>query len=77
MSARVDTIFSAAMELSDDERIELADRLFFSVSPERQAEIDRSWNDEAGRRFEAYKQGRVQSVPYEDAMRVIRERLKK
>jgi putative addiction module component (TIGR02574 family) len=65
------------MELSDDERIELADRLLSSIAPERQAEIDRSWMEEAERRFKAYQEGRIQSVPYEEAMRSIRERLKK
>jgi putative addiction module component (TIGR02574 family) len=77
MSPRVDSIFEAAMQLSDDERIELADRLFFSISPERQAEVERSWAEEAQRRFEAYKDGRIESVPYDDVRRSIRERLRK
>jgi putative addiction module component (TIGR02574 family) len=65
------------MELSEDERIELADRLLASVTPERQAEIDRSWEEEAERRFKAYQEGRIESVPYDEAMRSIRGRLNK
>ena len=72
----VDVIFQAAMKLSEDERIELADRLFFSVTPERQAEVEQAWASEAERRYQAYKDGRLGTVDYTEAMRAIRERLK-
>ena len=72
----VDSVFEAAMALSDDERAELADRLFFSISPQRQEEIERAWAAEAERRYQAYKDGKVATVDYQEAMRSIRERLK-
>ena len=62
MSARVDTIFAAAMELSDDERIELCDLLYFSVPPERQADVDKAWAVEAERRMQAYRRGEMEAL---------------
>jgi putative addiction module component (TIGR02574 family) len=69
-------VLEAAMKLSEAERRELADRLFLTLSPERQAEIDRAWGGEAERRYAAYKAGKVGTVDYHEAMRSIRERLK-
>jgi putative addiction module component (TIGR02574 family) len=77
MSAKVDSIFAAAMELSDDERMELADRLFFSVAPERQAEIDKAWAEEAERRLHELRAGKVKSVPWEEVRDSILNRVKK
>ena len=65
MSPKADNVFAAAMELSEDERIELADRLFFSVTPERQAEIDRLWAKEAERRLQSLRDGTAKSVPWD------------
>ena len=77
MSPRAESVLAEALKLSDDERIELAEHLVSSVGAERDGEIDKAWGDEAQRRLEAYKQGRVQAAPYEEVMRSIRERLKK
>jgi putative addiction module component (TIGR02574 family) len=68
MSARVDTIFQEVMLLSDEERIELCDRLFFSLSPEQQADIDKSWSEEAQRRMEAYRNGEVEALDLKEVL---------
>ena len=76
MSATIDAMFEAAMKRSDVERVELADRLLSSVSPDHQANVDRAWAAEADRRYRAYKEGTIGSVDYRQAMQSIRERLK-
>jgi putative addiction module component (TIGR02574 family) len=74
--ATVDDVFDAAMKLTEAERLELADRLFFTLSPERRAAVDRAWAAEAESRYEAYKSGKLATVDYQEAMRAIRGRLK-
>lgn len=73
MSPKAESVLAEAMKLSEDERIELAGQLVSSVSPDN----EKAWADEAERRLEAYRQGRVQAAPYGEVMRSIRERLKK
>jgi putative addiction module component (TIGR02574 family) len=77
MNAKVDTVFAAAMELSEDERIDLADRLFFSVTPERQEEIDRLWTEEAERRLQSLRDGTAKSVPWEQVRDSLLNRVQK
>jgi len=73
MSARVDSIFKAVMELSDDERIDLCDRLFFSLSPEQQADVDKAWAEEAERRMQAYRRGEVQAIDGEEVLAALKQ----
>ena len=76
MAPTVDAMFEAALKLSETERVELADRLLCSISPQRQSEVDEAWAAEAERRYSAFKEGKLASIDYHDAMRSIRERLK-
>ena len=73
MSNKMQAILAAAMELTDVERVDLADRLFSSVSPEYQAEVDRAWAEEIDRRTREIEEGTAKLVPWED----VRERLLK
>jgi putative addiction module component (TIGR02574 family) len=77
MSAKIDTVFAAAMELSEDERIELADRLFTSVTSERQEEVDRLWAEEAERRLQSLRDGTAKSVPWEQVRDSLLNRAQK
>jgi putative addiction module component (TIGR02574 family) len=73
MSDKVKAILSAAMELTDAERVDLADLLFCSVSPEYQAEVDQSWAEEIDRRVKEIDDGTAELVPWEQ----VRDRLLK
>ena len=77
MSHTIDTVFEAAMTLSDDDRVELADRLFFTLSPQRQAEIDAAWAVEAERRMQEFRDGKVKGVPWEEVRDSLLNRVKK
>jgi len=61
------------MELSDDERIDLCDRLFFSLSPEQQADVDKAWAEEAERRMQAYRRGEVQAIDGEEVLAALKQ----
>ena len=69
----VDSVFAAAMTLSEDERAELADRLLGSVSPEREADIDRAWADEAERRMQAVRRGEMELLDGDEILAALRQ----
>ena len=73
MSPKADSIFAAAMELTEEDRIDLADRLFLSVSAERQDEIEKAWAEEAERRMQAYRSGEVEALDGEEILAALRQ----
>jgi putative addiction module component (TIGR02574 family) len=73
MSNEFEAVFNAAMQLTEDERVDLADRIYFSVSGEHQAEIDRAWAEEIDRRAKEIDEGRATLVAWEE----VRDRLLK
>ncbi len=54
--------------LSPDEKLALVD-LILTELDKPDPEIDRIWAEEARKRWEAYKSGKMESVPYEDVMK--------
>ena len=73
MSSKIDAILNAAMDLTDEERVDLADRLFSSVSEEYRTEVDRAWAEEIDRRAKEIDEGKVTLVPWDE----VRDRLLK
>ncbi len=57
--------------LSPDEKLALVD-LILTELDKPDPEIDRIWAAEARKRWEAYKSGKMESVPYEDVMKKYR-----
>jgi len=76
MNRKLGKLFEEVMALSDKERaplmqmLEAHDRCAFSA-----AEIDREWNEEAVRRYQEYKEGKVESISLDEALNRIRNRL--
>jgi putative addiction module component (TIGR02574 family) len=64
MSSRVEAILNAAMELTDEERVDLADRLVSSVSDEYRTDVDGAWAEEIERRAKEIDDGKVTLVPW-------------
>jgi len=73
MSSRFQRALEEALQLSDDERAELAARLLDSVgeSPE---EVERAWVDEAQRRFVEIERGEVQTLPWAEVRKRVFDR---
>ena len=53
--------------LSDTEKLELVDSILIQLD-RPDPEIDRIWAEEARNRWQAYKAGKLESVPYDKVM---------
>jgi putative addiction module component (TIGR02574 family) len=60
------SIVEAALNLTPEEREEIADQLWRSLDVESSAEIDAAWAEEADRRYQAYKRGEVKAKSLEE-----------
>jgi putative addiction module component (TIGR02574 family) len=70
-------IMSAAMSLSPNERVMLAEHLIESLDVEEQERINRLWAEEAERRNREIEDGIVQAIPGEEVMNRLRSRYKR
>lgn len=68
----VDRVLAEALELSEDERLELVDRLL-DVQAEVAADpaIERAWIEEALRRREEWLAGQVSALPVDQALELM------
>jgi len=64
----LDQVFAEAMQLSDEDRAKLAERLLKAVSDGPEAEVEEAWTQEVRRRRAEWKAGRVQALPAEEAL---------
>ena len=63
---QLEQITKEIMNLSLEERAELAQRLLISLDEAPPAEIERLWIKEAERRLQAFREGKVQGIPAKD-----------
>ena len=77
MNTKLEKLFEEVMALSDEERAPLIemlrahDRCAFSP-----ADIEREWNEEAVRRYQAYKDGKVEAISLDEALDEARSRIR-
>ena len=62
-----DELVSRIKELSDEEKLRLVDAILTDLNT-RDAKMDRIWADEARKRWEAYKVGKIPTVSYEEVI---------
>jgi putative addiction module component (TIGR02574 family) len=74
MAANFDDIIKDALSLPPGARAMLADHLLESLDWERQKEIDEAWAVEAEKRMQEIRDGKVQTIDGEEAMRELRAR---
>ena len=74
MSGNYDEILNAALSLPPGARAMLADHLRESLDAKDQKRIDAIWAEEAERRMEEIRQGKVQPLDGESVMRRLRSR---
>ncbi len=77
MSISVEKITEVVLSLPSDARALLADRLVESLDPIMDEDIRGLWAEEALRRFEEVRSGKVESIPGEVALARIRGLIKK
>jgi putative addiction module component (TIGR02574 family) len=66
-----------AMDLSSEARARLADLIVESLDADALGPIDRAWADEAKRRRDAFREGQAKTVPADEAIRQVRDSLKR
>lgn len=75
MSLPVEQIESEALSLPRQVRARLAERLIASLDDD--PEIERAWEEEAERRYQAYLAGEMEAFPATDVIAEARARLRK
>ena len=68
-----DDLAEKIKSLPDIEKIELVDSILMQLD-KPDPEIDRIWADEARKRWQAYKMGKLETVPYDQVMKKYRDR---
>lgn len=71
MSSQANTLYEAALRLTDAERAELAARLMESIDPAVEESWDEAWNAEIAKRIEELDSGKTKSIPWAEARRMI------
>lgn len=66
---QLEQLAKEVMNLSLEERAELAQRLLVSLDEAPPSEIERLWMQEAERRLKEFREGKVQGIPAEDVFR--------
>lgn len=69
MGTKFDEVSTAALQLGVEERAQLAGRLLLSLDEPSESELESLWLEEAERRLEEFREGRVRSVPADEVFR--------
>lgn len=73
MATTVEQLAEQAMNLRTESRARLADLLVESLNADELGQIDRLWVSEAKRRPDEVRSGRVESIPGDEALRKVRD----
>lgn len=74
MAPSTQSVFDAALALPEEERVELADRLWASLDSSYYEKVDAAWLEEIERRVKDFDEGRSTAIPAEEVFRAIRAR---
>lgn len=77
MGTTVEQLAKQAMTLPTESRTRLADLLVESLDAEELGRIDQLWIAETKRRRDEVRAGRVKTIPGEEALRKVRNALKR
>ncbi len=75
MPSKTKEIEEEALRLPSHERAQLAERLISSLDELEDSEAERLWIEEAERRYQEYKQGKVKAKPAEMVFKEARSKL--
>ena len=70
---RTDELIAEAVSLPVEIRTQLVDKLLQSLNPARK-EIDETWAEEAEKRVEEIRTGKVKTIPAKEVFKNIRNR---
>lgn len=63
MSQKLNKVIAEAMELSFNERAQLAGELLLSLEEPSESEVEKLWIDEAKHRLQKYREGKTKGIP--------------
>lgn len=72
MSMTLEQLASEAMSLTSAERAQLAERLVESLDPSQIKQVQELWIEESLKRRDEVRNGRVQTIPGEEALAAAR-----
>jgi len=75
MATTVEQLAKQAMDLPAESRARLADLLVESLDANELGQIDRLWIEEAQRRRDEVRSGRVETIPGDEGIRKVRDAL--
>ena len=70
----MEKIEKEALKLPTNERASLAARLIRSLDEEEESDVEKSWIQEAERRYQEYRNGNVTGRPSEKVLKEIRSK---
>ena len=76
MTLNMKKIEQEALQLSPDERAQLAEHLIYSLDEEEDVDAERLWVAEAERRYQDYKNGAVKAKPADEVFNETRSKIK-
>ena len=71
MTPTAQRLFETALQLSDEDRGTLAARLINTLDPEVESELTEDWEAEIGRRVAELEAGTAETIPWEQARKII------
>ena len=74
MITQTENVFSSALNLPDDERVELIEALIVSLQTDDRPPLSDSWRAIIKRRSAELRSGAVSSVPWSEVKRLAREK---
>ena len=69
MAQKIDEVTMAALDLSIEERAQLAGKLLLSLDEPSESEVENLWLEEAERRLKEFHEGRIRGIPADDVFR--------
>jgi len=76
MTADSKRVMDAALALPPDDRAELAEQLIRSLDENHQADLEAAWHTEIEHRLDEIDRGGVALIPADEAIRLLRQRMK-
>lgn len=77
MAVSVESVFADAMSLPDDEKADLLERLLGAVGEPVESEVDPAYLAELRRRRDEVRAGTARTIPGPEALRRVRESLRR
>ena len=69
--AGIEDVISQALQMPEEERAAIAERLISSLDPAPEADVEQAWQEEVQRRVRDLDNGAVECVPWEEVRRLL------